>query len=305
MKKLSVRLLILFVIILESGSYSFAQREVLSEQYIQNPMAINPAFTGVRGAFNMTAMFRRKWFSIPNSPSTQTFAADGSFGNGKFGAGFQAMNDQTSYFNTTALSGSFAYHLGISDDWKLSLGTQGGINVLPVFDLTARTNNRALASFGVGGWLYSENLYMGVSKPEVLTHSFGDQAISGFYRRPLYIMAGGSYDLGDELLLLPHVLVVQEKARKLRVDLGARIWVNEKVGIGASYRMGGGLNAFSQSGINFFQLSGEVNVGKNVRLGYFYNSKQVEQIFTNYTGPKGVHELMLKFVPNPNGFQKY
>ncbi|REA63240.1 hypothetical protein DSL64_06395 [Dyadobacter luteus] len=302
---LPFKLMLVAATILGSVTYSFSQREVLTEQYVQNPMAINPAFTGVRETFNMTAMFRRKWFNIPNSPSSQTFAADGTFGNGKFGVGFQALNDQTSYFTTTALSASFAYHLGISDNFKLGLGAQGGINVLPVFDLSARTNNRVLGSFGVGGWLYSENFYVGISKPEVLSQGFGDQAISGFYRRPLYVMTGGSYDLGDELMLLPHALLVQEKDHKLRVDLGARLWISEKVGFGASYRMGGGSNAFSQSGINFFQLSGEVNVGKNVRLGYFYNSKQVEQIFTNYTGPKGVHELMLKFVPNPNGFQKY
>ncbi|MCE7041636.1 PorP/SprF family type IX secretion system membrane protein [Dyadobacter sp. CY312] len=285
--------------------YSFGQREVLFEQYVQNPMAINPAFTGARETFNMTAMFRRKWFNIQNSPSSQTFAADGSFGNGKFGAGFQALNDQTSYFTTTALSASFAYHLGISDVWKLSFGGQGGINVLPVSDFSSRSYNRALGSFGVGAWLRSEQFYFGVSKPEVLSHSFGDQVIGAFYRRPLYIMTGGSYDLAEDIMLLPHALVVQEKDHKLRLDLGARVWFSEKVGIGASYRMGGGANAFSNSGINFLQISGEVQVGKNVRLGYFYNSKQVEQIFTTYTGPQGVHELMLKFVPNPNGFQKY
>jgi type IX secretion system PorP/SprF family membrane protein len=297
----------LFFVILCSMTwgYSFGQREVLFEQYVQNPMAINPAFTGVRQTFNITAMFRRKWFNIQNSPSSQTFAADGSFGNGKFGAGFQALNDQTSYFTTTALSASFAYHLGISDIWKVSMGAQGGINVLPVFDVGARSNNRALGSFGVGAWLYSEQFYLGISKPEVLSHSFGDQAIGGFYRRPLYIMTGGSYDLAEDITLLPHVLVVQEKDHKLRLDVGARFWFSEKIGLGASYRMGGGVNSFSASGINFLQLSGEVQVGKNVRLGYFYNSKQVEQIFATYGGPKGVHELMLKFVPNPNGFQKY
>ena len=283
---------------------SFGQREVLSEQYVQNPMAINPAFTGVRETFNMTAIFRRKWFAIPNSPSSQTFAADGSFGGGKFGAGFQALNDQTSYFTTTALSGSFAYHLGISDNWKLGLGAQGGINVLPISSGLSTANNRALASFGLGAWLRSDQFYLGISKPELLSHGFGSQAISYFYRRPLYIMTGGSYDLAEDVMLLPHVLIVQEKDHDLRVDLGARFWFNEKVGLGASYRMGGG-DKIGTSGINFLQLSAEVQIGKNVRLGYFYSTKQIEQIYTVNSGPKGIHELMLKFVPNPSGFQKY
>lgn len=293
--------LLLFMLTAESA---FAQREVLYEQYLQNPMAINPAFTGVRGDFNMTAMFRRKWFNIQNSPSSQTFAADGTFGNGKFGAGFQALNDQTSYFTTTGISGSFAYHLGISDQWKFSVGAQGGINVLPVVDRAATSTNRALGTFGIGAWLRSDQLYFGVSKPEILAQDFGSQAIAGFYRRPLYIMAGGSYDLSEDVMLLPHVLVVQEKDHKLRTDLGARFWFNEKVGIGASYRIGGSQHAFS-SDVNFLQLSAEVQVGNNVRLGYFYSTRQVEQIYTYTTGPKGIHELMLKFIPNPSGFQKY
>ena len=287
-----------------SWQISFAQREVLNEQYLQNPMAINPAFTGVRETFNMTAMFRRKWFSIPNSPSSQTFAADGTFGNGKFGAGFQALNDQTSYFTTTALLASFAFHLGLSDKWKLGLGAQGGINVLPISSISSTGNNRALASVGVGAWLHSEDFYLGISKPEVLSHGFGSQQISYFYRRPLYVMAGGSYDVAEDVMLLPHVLVVQEKDHKLRVDFGARFWFSKKVGIGGSYRMGGGDN-IGTSGINFLQLSAEVQIGKNVRLGYFYSTKQIEQIYSSYNGPKGIHELMLKFVPNPNGFQKY
>lgn len=305
LKHYRYKVLLIAVVSLFACKDGFAQREVLYEQYVQNPMAINPAFTGVRETFNMTAMFRRKWFNIQNSPTSQTFAADGTIANGKVGIGFQALNDQTSYFTTTGFSGSVAYHLGLGDEWKLGLGAQGGINVLPAFDQSGRTTNRAIGSLGLGAWLRKEEFYLGISKPEVLSHGFGDQRIAGFYRKPLYIMTGGSYDLGDELLLLPHALVVQEKDHKLRVDLGTRLWIQEKVGIGASYRMGGGVKGFSDSGINFLQLSAEVQLGKNVRLGYFYSSKQVEQMLTNYNGPKGIHELMLKFVPNPNGFQKY
>lgn len=294
----------LLAVLLIALSDVFAQKGVLYEQYVQNPMAINPAFTGVRKDFNMTAIFRRKWFRVQGAPSSQSFAGDGTFADGKFGVGFQALNDQTSAFSTTGVYASFAYHLGLGDAWKLDLGAQGGINVLPVYDLSlVSTNNRALGSFGVGAWLRSDQLYFGISKPELLSPRLGDQRISYYYRRPLYFIAGGSYDLDEDVMLLPHVLIVQEKDYNLRVDLGARIWFSEKIGIGASYRMGGG-NDFNSSNINYLQLSGEVQVGRNVRLGYFYGTRQVE-ILTPTTGPKGVHELMLKFTPNPSGFQKF
>jgi type IX secretion system PorP/SprF family membrane protein len=296
----------LLTLVLLGGAFQplLAQREVLYEQYIQSPMTINPGFTGVRETFNMTAMFRRKWFNIQNSPSSQTFTADGTVANGKFGIGFMALNDQTSYFTTTGFSGSFAFHLGISDQWKLGLGAQGGINVLPVVDFNSPRNNTVLGSFGLGAWLRSDRLYFGLSKPELLAQNFGNQAISSVYRRPLYIMAGGSYDLSDDVMLLPHILFVQEKNHALRVDFGTRFWFDEKVGIGASYRAGGSDQSFSQK-VDYLQLSAEVQAGKNIRLGYFYSSRQAEQIYASYSGPKGIHELMLKFVPSPNGFQKY
>lgn len=302
--ELMKRIIIAGMLVFTAGSAAFAQREVLYEQYVQSPMSINPGFTGVREDFNMTAIFRRKWFNIPNSPTSQTFAADGAIANGKFGIGFQALNDQTSYFTTTGFVGSFAFHLGISDTWKLGLGAQGGINVLPVSDGRNISNNRAMGSFGLGAWLRSEQWYVGISKPELLSQRFGDQLVGSLYRRPLYIMAGGSHDLGDDIMMLPHILLVQEKDHKLRFDIGSRFWFREKVGLGASYRVGGGISGFAAK-VDYLQLTAEVQAGKNVRLGYFYSTRQAEQIYASYSGPKGIHELMLKFIPNPKGFQKF
>jgi type IX secretion system PorP/SprF family membrane protein len=283
----------------------YAQKGVLYEQYVQSPMVINPAFTGVREDFNITGTFRRKWLRQQNQPSSQSMVMDGAFGLDKqFGAGFQALNDQTSGFSTTGIYGTFAYHFALNREWKLGLGMQGGINFLPVFDHSLiSTSNRAFGSLGLGVLLRSENFYVGLSKPEMLSPSFGNQPIVTYYRKPLNLMLGGSYELGPELLLLPQLVLTQEKDYHLRYDLGTRLWVDEKVGVGVSYR-GGGASKFGLEAVNYFQFTGEVSIGKNVRIGYFYNTKQVE-ILLPYGGPQGVHEIMLKFTPNPSSFHKY
>jgi hypothetical protein len=64
----SRRIFLAGTLLIGSIGAATAQREVLYEQYVQNPMSINPGFTGAREDFNMTAIFRRKWFNIPNSP---------------------------------------------------------------------------------------------------------------------------------------------------------------------------------------------------------------------------------------------
>lgn len=279
------------------SSKSFAQREVLYEQYIQNPMAINPAFTGIREDFNMTVLLRRRWFTIPNSPITQTFAMDGTVANGKIGLGLQALNDRLSPYYTTGVYGSGAYHWDASVSWRVSLGVQGGINVLPLYDFASGVStNGVLGSFGAGIWVrYAEQFYLGVSKPELLSQNFGSGRQSLFtYRQPLFVTAGATFDAGEKTQVTPSVLIVQEKGLPLRVDVGARAWYDEKIGFGAFYRM---------ASVNYVQVSGEAQLGKNVRLGYIFNSRAIESSIVGINNnPLTIHELMLKFIPSPTKF---
>jgi type IX secretion system PorP/SprF family membrane protein len=278
------------------SSNSVAQKEVLYEQYIQNPMAINPAFTGIREDFNMTVLLRRRWFLIPNAPITQSFSMDGTTANGKIGLGLQALNDRMSPYFTTGVYGSAAYHWDASVRWKVSFGVQGGINVLPVYDFASNTSqNRALGSFGAGVWLKSDRYYFGISMPEVLSQGYGGSRQASFeYRKPIYLTAGATLQTTDMVKFVPSLLIVQEKGAKLRIDLGSRVWYNEKVGVGAYYRM---------AQLNYFQLSGEAQVSPNVRVGYIYNSRAIESgIVGVNNSPISLHEVMLKFIPSPTGF---
>jgi len=289
------RILLFLLGIFLSSSWSYAQKEVLYEQYIQNPMAINPAFTGVREDFNMSVLLRRRWFLIPNAPITQTFAMDGTLANGKVGLGLQALNDRMSPYYTTGVYGSAAYHWDASVTWKVSLGFQGGINILPVYDFASGASlNRALGSFGVGVWIHSDDFYLGVSKPELLSQGYGNRQNSLEYSKPLYLTAGATFQPTDQVKITPSVLFVQESGYKLRIDAGGRLWYDEKVGLGAFYRM---------ARVNYVQLSAEAQVGKNVRLGYIYNSRAIESSIVGINNnPISLHEIMLKFIPNPSGF---
>jgi type IX secretion system PorP/SprF family membrane protein len=274
---------------------AYAQKEVLYEQYIQNPMAINPAFTGVREDFNMSVLLRRRWFLLPNSPISQTFAMDGTIAGGKVGIGLQALSDRMSPYFTTGVYGSAAYHLNASADWKISLGIQGGINVLPVYDFASNTSvNRALGSLGAGVWIHSEKYYLGISKPELLSQGYGSRQTTFEYRQPLYVTAGATFEAIDLVKITPSILIVQEAGTNLRVDAGARAWYDEKIGIGLFFR---------SARVNYIQASGELQVSNNVRVGYTYNSKAHESGITG-TGNNllSMHELMLKLVPNPSRF---
>ena len=276
---------------------SLAQKEMLYEQYLQNPLAINPAFAGVREDFTMTVLLRRRWIALQNSPTSQSFAADGRVAKGKIGLGIQALNYRMSPFVTSGVYGALAFHHTMPGGLRLSIGGQGGVSVLPFFDFTSGVStNRAMASVGAGIWIENDKWSLGISQPELLAKGFGNRFSQFRYRRPLFIQLGYTAELDSDILLLPHVLIGIEQAQKLRFDIGSRVWYKEKIGAGATFR---------SAAINYIQLSLEAQVSQAIRFGYNYNSKSVEIPSTNLQNvPLGVHEIVFKYVPSSTRFHK-
>ena len=57
----------------------------VTNQYILNPLAINPAYAGNRGALNIATFFRKQWVGISGSPTTMTLSVDAPFLDNKLG----------------------------------------------------------------------------------------------------------------------------------------------------------------------------------------------------------------------------
>ena len=51
----------------------------VTNQYVLNPLTINPAFAGNRGDLNIAAFYRKQWVGINGAPETMTFTADALF----------------------------------------------------------------------------------------------------------------------------------------------------------------------------------------------------------------------------------
>ncbi len=81
---------ILAIVILGFALPTLAQKEVMFDQYIEAPLAINPAYTGIQEHFNLNILLRRRWFSIPEAPVSPTLYVDGTIARGKVGLGFMA-----------------------------------------------------------------------------------------------------------------------------------------------------------------------------------------------------------------------
>jgi len=277
---------------------TYAQREVQYSQYLVNPLAINPAATGIRENFHFNAVLRRQFVAgIQGLPVTQSFAMDGSVAGGKVGLGLQGLNDRVSV--NVAVFGSTSYIFKISEYQKISIGALGGINVLP-----SRTSintgggiNKALASAGVGIYYQDEMFFGGISMPEILKQSYGYNNTSGLlnYQRPIFAQLGLNMEMSEDLNVTPSILITKPEQGKIRTDLNALMQYKNTLMAGVSARLGS---------VTYFQVLLGYDISKNIRIGYTYNSRRVEDFYGNSNNVpgagKGIHEIVFTLQPNPS-----
>ena len=302
-----VWLLTCFLVGVVGHSRVLAQKEVLYAQYQLNPMAINPAFAGVREDFSMTLAFRGRLFSFLNrsagqiaAPITQTFAGDGQLGTGRFGLGLQVLNDRNSALGLglICIGSNLSYRVDLPNLAKLYLGAQLGANILPITDLASSVNtSTVLLSYGAGLYYDAEKVFVGLSVPELGRSAKSLLGLPQFQvNHPIFAQLGGKFDLTDDLRLLPSVLLTQTEGYPLAYDLNAKIWYAQRAALGVSVRQN---NVFYYKGpVSYVQASLDYNLSPNIRLGYTFNSTAPEAAPNSFQ-PQ-IHELIFRFTPNPN-----
>ncbi|AEI49387.1 PorP/SprF family type IX secretion system membrane protein [Runella slithyformis] len=299
MKKIvrTFRLLLITGYCCFSSYNTYAQREVQYAQYLVNPLAINPAATGIRENFHFNAVLRRQFVAgIQGLPVTQSFAMDGSVANGKVGLGLQGLNDRVSV--NVAVFGSTSYIIKLSEYQKISIGVLGGINVLPSRSAINIGGgiNKALASAGVGIYYQDELFFGGISMPEILKQSYGYNNTGGLlnYQRPIFVQLGLKMEMSEELNVVPSILITKPEQGKIRTDLNALMHYKNTLMAGVSARLGS---------VTYFQVLLGYDISKNIRIGYTYNSRRVEDFYGNSTSVpgagKGIHEIVFTLQPNP------
>ncbi len=118
--------LVFFTLISLSSLSAVAQTEPFANQYFFNQYLANPAFAGLNGNLKISANYRKLSTSIENAPVSQALSADFSI-NDKNGLGLTILNSKAGFFSQTNIMGTYAYHLPISTEKKLSFGLSAGI----------------------------------------------------------------------------------------------------------------------------------------------------------------------------------
>ena len=93
----------------------------MTNQYVLNPLTINPAYAGNRGVLNIAAFYRKQWAGIQGAPETMTFTADAPVLDNKVGLGLIVINDKVGVTKETYFISNYSYSIDLGEG-SLSFG---------------------------------------------------------------------------------------------------------------------------------------------------------------------------------------
>ncbi|HEY8402161.1 MAG TPA: type IX secretion system membrane protein PorP/SprF [Cytophagaceae bacterium] len=297
-----------------------AQQQGQYSQYMMNYFLVNPAAAGTTDYIDLRAGYRMQWLGLSGAPRnyyvsghvpinkvhksqkrTQRPRAYHVIGGLFTGQTIGVFSHNTGYI-------SYAYHLPLSKKWNASMGANVGFNQIAlggnmkwidqIPDPTIAYTNQIKPDISIGGWLYSDKFFMGVSTMQMLQNkldfSRGDTE-GGVLNRHFYITGGYNIQLNNDIRIIPSAMI-KTTASALQLDINTKVRYQELFWGGISYRrmdafvaMGGiGIPLTSVSKTPGFSGKKQMNYHR-LEIGYSYDITTSK--LSNYSG--GSHEIMV------------
>jgi type IX secretion system PorP/SprF family membrane protein len=283
---------ILSILVLTTGIISAAQAQVdpLYAQYLNNPLLINPAYSGLNNNLNASISYRKQWAGFDGSPTTVNISAHSAFLNNKMGVGMFIVQDKAAINKNTEVQATYAYRLNLGDQY-LSFGLQGGL-------INYRNNNDDLnpkdptapefsevqtitkPTIGSGFILSSERYFFGFSVPRMLAPSvsFASGSEAQLYRQHFYFTAAYVMLLSERVRLKPSLMFKGVKGAPVSTDVNVAINLDERYTAGIYTR-----------NLHAYGLLAQLKLSDKYRFGYAFEMPTNNSVGTRFTS----HELTL------------
>ena len=260
---------------------SFAQQDPQFTQYMLNMLYYNPAYAGIPGATNFTAIQRSQWlgyqstFDGGGAPNTQVLSANLPLLKLNGGVGFHIVNDHLGVIDNLETQASFAYHLAIKNA-KLSIGIRAGFYSQTMdFDKYRYIdqNDPLLSNKGqesqirpdlaAGLYYRAEKYYAGISINHLIRSEFdfGLDSLRNALESHMYLTGGYFYNLNYDIVLKPSVMVKTD-LNTYSFDISLLATLREKLWGGLSYRQSDAMIAMI--GYSFMK-------DDNFKIGYAFD----------------------------------
>jgi type IX secretion system PorP/SprF family membrane protein len=274
----------------------FGQLTPVTNQYILNPLSINPAFAGSRGAFTAAAFYRKQWVGVKGAPETLTLNCDAPLFDEKVGVGFSIMSDKIGVTRETQILTSYSYKMDVREG-TLSFGLGAGFITTNTkwSDLVALDQGDeyylidsrlyVVPNFSFGTYYTYKNHSVGFSIPKFLGYKFN--FIKNKYSLNVnpaqynYMLNYGYLlKLSPNVKFFPSTLIIFTPGEKILFDVNAYFNYIDRFWAGVSYR-----NARSFAGLFQFQINNQFKVAYSYdvdisKLGRYSN---------------GSHEIMIRY----------
>lgn len=276
------------------GLDSVAQQNPEYTQYMYNTIQVNPGYTGSVGTLEANLLYRKQWVNIDGAPQTGTFGIHSPIGNKKVGLGLNFINDELGPSSEQTVTGNASYSIDLGIETKLAFGLKAGFRMMNIDWTKGRyynsndallnnnINNKFMPTLGTGAYLYSNKWYLGMSVPSFLKSDYYDDIQESIVSDKLhyYFIGGYVFDLSDAIKFKPSVLVKAVQGAPLATDFSANFLLQEKVTLGASYRMDDSVSALL--GLQF---------AKDFFIGYSFDYTVTP--LNKYND--GTHEVILRY----------
>ena len=260
----------------------FSQEGSIYDNYYLNPFIINPAITGAEYYPVAELSVKKQWLSFPDAPTTFLLAGNYRIGQYDFydpkgfvnkgplklanriGLGAALYRDNNGPLSNTGLILSYAFHVPLNKDSKLSFGISGIGTIYSLnssilkpdqsndsYLLTGNGNIfRANLNFGV--YYYSDIYFAGLSANKILPDisNVNDQP----KELPSYFLIGGYKFMAksNSLNFEPFLTVKKTGIENITLDIHAKFYIKRLNWLAVSYSTSGKMNF--QFGLNLYKM---------------------------------------------------
>lgn len=285
-----------------SGMLAHAQQDPQFTQYMFNSLYITPAYAGVEGVTQLTAIHRSQWagyqssFNDRGAPTTQLVSFNSPIYKLKSGFGTYIINDKLGPLNTLEAQAIFAYHLALRDA-KLSFGLKAGIfsqtidydmyrpihHDDPLLEDKAGKESQVRPDIGFGVFYRAEKYYVGAGVNHLTRAEFDFNINEARNALENHLnLTGGYYHEVNFDLTLSFSGLVKTDFKEYSFDVGIIATMKDKMWGGLSFRQSEAANVFL--GYSFFK-------DNSLRLGYAIDVVVIDQdAKENFS-----HELLLSY----------
>lgn len=293
MKSLRLIKLLAIVLVLQIPLCLKAQQDPIFTNYLQNPIAFNPAIAGTIDGLNLSLLSRLQWVGLDGAPASYSFGAHTPYVKQNMGLGFNVMTDKAGPLRNTHITGSYAYQITVFPGAKLSMGLKagissynasiGGLQVNDPSDPNFQTNEKRISpNLGVGFYFYTETYYAGFSSPRLIEPRLNKEYRESKepYNPQFYLMGGYNFTISNDWRFLPSALIGIMGGSPISTDIMAQFMYLNRFYFGTHYRIGDAMGLFVNAKIT-----------SDFTFGYAFDFTLNKLSSVN----SGTHELMLTY----------